>query len=69
MKKAKENKLKESKSLNLNKDDQQFPASQFNKDQRKDAEKAMKGNDDIASQNDSKEAVDRDIESKKEPRK
>ena len=32
---------KETKALNLEKDDKQFPASQFNKDQRKDAQKGQ----------------------------
>lgn len=38
---TKESKLKESNSLNIEKDDLQFPASRFTKDQRKDAEKAL----------------------------
>ena len=33
---------KKSRDLNLEKDDKTFPASQFSKDQRKDAEKVLK---------------------------
>jgi hypothetical protein len=41
MKTSEKSKLKESNSLNLKKDNKQFPNSQFTKDQRKDAEKAL----------------------------
>jgi hypothetical protein len=41
MKTSEKSKLKESNSLNLEKDNKQFPTSQFTKDQRKDAEKAL----------------------------
>lgn len=42
MKKTDKRTLKESQSLNIEKDPKQFPDSQFSKDQRQDAEKAEK---------------------------
>ena len=59
MKTTKESKLKESNSLNLEKDNQQFPKSQFNKDQRKDAEKGLNENEGATLQNEEESSEDR----------